>query len=89
MLLHSIDAYVNRDMDIARKLADSDAKVDALEDELNATLIAMMRNDPATIESGLILIEITHMLERLADRTTNIGERVIFMVSNTAEELND
>jgi phosphate transport system protein len=37
----------------------------------------------------LILIEITHMLERLADRTTNIGERVIFMVSNTAEELND
>jgi phosphate uptake regulator len=29
------------------------------------------------------------MLERLADRTTNIGERVIFMVSNTAEELND
>jgi phosphate transport system protein len=89
MLLQSIDAYVNRDMDIARKLAETDAKVDSLEDELNATIISMMRNDPATIESGLILIEITHMLERLADRTTNIGERVIFMVSNTAEELND
>lgn len=89
MLLKSIDAYVNHDVELARKLAETDAKVDALEDELNDIVKTMMRNDPATIDSGLILTEITHMLERLADRTTNIGERVIFMVSNTAEELND
>jgi len=71
MLNECLDAYVKRDIAIARNLADTDALVDALE-----------------VNSGLILIEITYMLERLADRTTNIGERVIFMINSTTEELN-
>ncbi len=88
MLNECLDAYVKRDITIARGLATTDAQVDALEDEANEQIRAMIRNDVATLNSGLILMEITYMLERLADRTTNIGERVIFMINNTTEELN-
>jgi phosphate uptake regulator len=49
----------------------------------------MIRGDISTLNSGLILIEITYMLERLADRTTNIGERVIYMVNSATETIND
>lgn len=88
MLTNCLDAYVKRDIDTARTLSDVDAQVDALEDEANEQIRTMIRNDVATLNSGLILMEITYMLERLADRTTNIGERVIFMINNTTEELN-
>ena len=69
-------------------MAVTDAQVDALEDEANEQIRAMIRGDVATLNSGLILMEITYMLERLADRTTNIGERVIFMINSTTEALN-
>jgi phosphate transport system protein len=82
MLNECLDAYVKRDIAIARNLADTDALVDALEDEANEQIRAMIRGDVSTLNSGLILIEITYMLERLADRTTNIGERVIFMINS-------
>jgi phosphate transport system protein len=88
MLNECLDAYVKRDIAIARNLADTDALVDALEDEANEQIRTMIRGDVSTLNSGLILIEITYMLERLADRTTNIGERVIFMINSTTEELN-
>lgn len=88
MLTACLDAYVKRDINTARALSDTDALVDTLEDEANEQIRAMIRADVATLNSGLILMEITYMLERLADRTTNIGERVIFMINNTTEELN-
>ena len=88
MLTACLDAYVKRDINTARALSDTDALVDALEDEANEQIRAMIRGDVSTLNSGLILMEITYMLERLADRTTNIGERVIFMINSTTEELN-
>ena len=88
MLHQCLDAYVKRDIAIARGLSETDAIVDNLEDEANEQIRTMIKNNVATLESGLILIEITYMLERLADRTTNIGERVIFMINSSNEELN-
>ena len=89
MLLQCLDAYVKRDVNLARQLGDTDAQVDALEDEANLQVHEMIRSDINTLKSGLILIEITYMLERLADRTTNIGERIIFMVNSSTEVIND
>ncbi|MFN7470631.1 MAG: phosphate signaling complex protein PhoU [Roseiflexaceae bacterium] len=89
MLHQCLDAYVKRDIAIARGLSETDAIVDNLEDEANEQIRTMIKNNVATLESGLILIEITYMLERLADRTTNIGERVIFMINSSNEELNN
>jgi phosphate transport system protein len=47
-----------------------------------------MMNDPRTISRATYLLWVAHNLERMADRTTNIGERVVFLATGEIEELN-
>ncbi|NWG22432.1 MAG: phosphate signaling complex protein PhoU [Chloroflexi bacterium] len=88
MLHTSLDAFVQLDVTLARSLGEQDEKVDALEDEVVAMLTAIARQEPRKIDCALLLIDVAHVLERLADRTTNIGERVIFIATSKVEELN-
>jgi phosphate transport system protein len=62
--------------------------VDALYDQIYRELLIFMMNDPRTISRATHLLWVAHNLERIADRTTNIGERVIFLVTGQVEELN-
>jgi phosphate transport system protein len=48
-----------------------------------------MMTDPRTITRATYLLWVAHNLERFADRTTNIGERVIFLITGRIAELND
>jgi phosphate transport system protein len=48
-----------------------------------------MMTDPRTITRATYLLWVAHNLERFADRTTNIGERVVFLQTNTVVELNE
>lgn len=88
MLNTSLDAFVRADIALARSLATRDEEVDALEDEVNAQLRDLARQNPSCLDAVLAWLEVAHVLERLADRATNIGERVIFIATNEAEELN-
>lgn len=88
MLHTSLDAFVQLDVTLARSLGEQDQQVDALEDEVVAMLTAIARQEPRKIDCALLLIDVAHVLERLADRTTNIGERVIFIATSKVEELN-
>jgi phosphate transport system protein len=47
-----------------------------------------MMEDPRTITQATYLLWVAHNLERIADRTTNIAERVIFMASGRIVDLN-
>lgn len=88
MLNASLDAFVRRDVGLARALASDDQKVDELEDLVTAELMNAIREDPIKLDCGIYLLDIAHTLERLADRTTNIAERVVFIATNVTEELN-
>jgi phosphate transport system protein len=88
MLGNALDAYVNRDAEAARSLAGSDDQVDALVAHVRTDLLATIQADPATAERAVDLMFVSHNLERIADRTTNIAERVIFMVKGDIVELN-
>ena len=88
MLGNSLDAYVNRDAEAARVLAGLDDKVDQLSDNMRAELLDLIQNDPTTAARGVDLMFVAHNLERIADRTTNIAERVIFMVKGDIVDLN-
>ncbi len=88
MLNTSLDAFVHADPTLARSLAVRDEEVDALEDEVNAQLRDLARRNPSSLDAVLAWLDVAHVLERLADRATNIGERVIFIATNEAEELN-
>lgn len=81
MLRRSLDAFVNRDLVAAATVCDDDDEVDALYDQVYRELLTYMMADPGAIRRATYLIWVAHDLERIADRTTNIAERVIYMVT--------
>ena len=88
MLTGSLEAFRDRDDVRARRIVDQDDEVDALYDRVYRELLTFMINDPTTIERATHLTWVAHNLERIADRATNICERVVYLVSGKIEELN-
>lgn len=87
MLRRSLDAFVNRDAEAARKISAEDDVVDQLYDQVFRELLTFMAEDPKTITRATRLIWVAHNLERAADRVTNICERVVFVVTGKMEEI--
>ena len=81
MVRRSLDALVNRDVITARVVLNNDDEVDALYEQVYRELLTYMIEDPHTIRRATYLIWVAHDLERIADRATNIAERVIFLVT--------
>ena len=86
MLRRSLDALVNRDVVAAQVVLNDDDEVDALYDQVYRELLTYMIEDPHTIRRATYLIWVAHDLERIADRATNIAERVIFLVTGRLPE---
>lgn len=87
MLQRSLEAFINRDAEAARKIAAEDDTVDHLYDQIFRELLVFMAEDPKTITRATRLIWVAHNLERSADRVTNICERVVFTVTGKMEEI--
>jgi phosphate transport system protein len=87
MLRRSLDAFVNRDAEAARKISKEDDEIDALYDQVFRELLTFMAEDSKTITRATRLIWVAHNLERSADRVTNICERVVFVVTGKMEEI--
>ena len=87
MLRRSLDAFVNRDAETARKITAEDDEIDALYDQVFRELLTFMAEDSRTITRATRLIWVGHNLERSADRVTNICERVVFIVTGKMEEM--
>ena len=81
MLNESLQAYANRDEWQARKICQDDDAVDDLYDQIYRELLTYMLQDPRNIERATYLLWVAHDLERIADRATNIAERVMWLVS--------
>ncbi len=88
MLRKSLDAFVNRDAKAAAALCSEDDEVDLLYEQVYRELLTYMIETPATITRATYLIWAAHNLERIADRVTNICERIIFLVTGTMSEVN-
>jgi phosphate transport system protein len=89
LLMGQIDAFIRGDADAARALAVRDNEVDQLNEQVFRELLVFMMTDPRTITRATYLLWVAHNLERFADRTTNIGERVVFLMTNAIVELNE
>ena len=88
MLRRSLDSFVNRDVVSAMAVCNDDDEVDDLYDQVYRELLTYMMDDPTTIQRATYLLWVAHDLERIADRTTNIAERVIFLVTGKMTEIN-
>jgi phosphate transport system protein len=82
MVKESLDAFVSRDTELARRVCGEDAEVDALKEQIFRELLTYMMEDPKTIPRAIRLILVSRFLERVADHATNIAEMVIYLVES-------
>lgn len=80
MVDHSVEAYVGRDLTLARKVIEADDQVDALFDAVKSELIALIRENPARGQEALDFLMIAKYFERIGDHATNIAEWVEFSI---------
>jgi phosphate transport system protein len=88
MLRNSLKAYIDHDVDAARQICDADDEVDRLQDSVYDECFQAMITDPTTIQRNTYLLWAAHNLERIADRCTNICERVVYTATGHMDELN-
>ena len=89
MLRLSLEAYTRRDGVQARRIWQQDATVDRYQQALSRNLLVNMIENPSTLTRATHLLWIIHNLERVADRSTNICEQVIFMIDGEWPELQE
>ncbi len=80
MVRQCLDAFVNLDVPVARKVIRLDDEIDRLNAEVIAEIVATMRESADYIEPGLSLFSAVRHLERIADHATNVAEDVVYLV---------
>ncbi|MCK5138740.1 MAG: phosphate signaling complex protein PhoU, partial [Thermodesulfovibrionia bacterium] len=81
MIKRSLEAFMKRDVNSARAICDEDDEVDLLYNQIYRELISFMVEDPKTITGATHLMWVAHNLDRIADRVTNICERISYLVT--------
>ena len=89
MLYRAMDAFVRRDVALARAIPRQDDQVDALFEHVNQELLQLIIADPGVTEQANLLMWAAHNLERAADRVTNLCERTLFTVTGEFVELDN
>jgi phosphate transport system protein len=80
MVKNSLDAFVQYNADLARKVCEDDDFVDDLTEQLFRELVSFMLENPKTITRAIRLTFIGKYIERIADHATNVAELVVYMV---------
>ncbi|MCX7883699.1 MAG: phosphate signaling complex protein PhoU [Caloramator sp.] len=88
MVKLSLDAFVKEDINLAKKAAEMDEEVDKLYELIIKDLLNIIAKDNSNINQATKLMFVGRFLERIADHTTNICERIIYMVTGEYEEIN-
>jgi phosphate transport system protein len=86
MLRRAIEGYIERDVSKANAIIKRDRKLDNQYRKFFAEAMAELASQD-TAEMPTYLLWIAHNLERIGDRTTNLAERVIFMVTGQYTEV--
>ena len=89
VLVHGVlRALVDADAVAAREVAVLDDEIDRLYHATFDEVVDLMRADPANVERGTRIIIASHYIERIGDRSTNIAEDIVYLVTGDVEDLN-
>lgn len=88
MVKKSIQAFVEKDLDMTRKVIVADNDVDQLFDQIKEALIAFLAKEQSKGGEALDMLMIAKYLERIGDHATNIAEWVEFSITGVHRKLN-
>ena len=80
MVKESLDAFIERDAEKAKRICEGDDDLDALNDQAYNELQEAMKKQTIEISQAVSLIMVAHNLERIGDLATNVAEDVIYLV---------
>ena len=86
MVKDGVQAYINRDVELARSLDRTDDKVDELFNVVMSDPIALIKKDPENAEQAVMCMMINKYLERIGDHAVNIGEWVEYAITGSRPE---
>ncbi|MEM7490595.1 MAG: phosphate signaling complex protein PhoU [Pseudomonadota bacterium] len=81
MLKDALDAYIQRDVDLARDIRARDEEVDQMYNGLFREYLTHMMEDPRNITACMHLHFMAKNIERMGDLVTGIAEQVIYLVT--------
>ncbi|MXZ12012.1 MAG: phosphate signaling complex protein PhoU [Gemmatimonadetes bacterium] len=81
MVRDALDAFVNRDVELANKVRKIDDTMDALRDQIFRELLTYLNTGiPSTVDQAILLILVSRHLERIGDHSSNIAENAVYLV---------
>ena len=85
MVTLAIDAFVKKDVDLAKKVSQSDDVIDELFDKVKEETVEIIQRDKALGEQAIDLMMIAKYLEIIGDHAVNIAEWVAFSITGSRE----
>ena len=79
MVRNTLDCFMNENVALARKVLESDDKIDDYNDKLYMEVAELMEKDSSTVRRALSILMIGRNLERMADLANNIAEDTIYL----------
>ena len=87
MVTSSVDAFIKKDVELAKKVIAQDDVVDDYFSKMKCGIITMIAENSTDGEFALDLLMISKYFERIGDHATNIAEWVIYSVTGTHKEV--
>jgi phosphate transport system protein len=87
MIHEALEAYVRRDLERVATVGKMEYEADGIYRELRAQVFLLMKRDPDSVVSDGWLFLAIHHLERIADHSVNIAERVHYMVTGELKQI--
>lgn len=87
MLKRALDAFIAGDAEAARAISNEDDNIDQMYERVYRKVMELSQANPADIEHFNHLMWAAHNLERMADRVTNICERIVYVATGEIKEL--
>jgi len=81
MVTDSIDAFVKKDLELAKAVIRSDEAVNALFRAVQGDLILLLRENSGDSERAINLLMVAKYFERIGDHAKNIAEWVVFSIT--------
>ena len=80
MVKDVLDAFVNRNAELALEIRERDSEVDEVYENMLRELLTVLTEHPALITPGISILLLFRHLERIGDLAASIGEEVYYLV---------
>lgn len=81
MITKAVEAFVGRNLQLAREVMQSDDQIDELFEKVKSEIISLIAAHPDKGEACLDLLMIAKYVERIGDHTVNVAEWVEFSIT--------